>query len=608
MDPLLGTETYTRVRAGEKLQIGESGIDTVYVTVSMEDMTAALKEFKIGVAGREKALSIYFYLPQITFIEKIPEEGENAKAVAGMSPQADGSYDEYWVGSVYDLYLAIVRPNPDGTYSPCVEECNGLTIHAGVGDGNTSPGINFIPEETMFVNGYATVSVRSLKAYRWDTDPSINNPAKIVAEYNDFLQAEYSPIYFRNPAVPYPIFADVFDVRGSVPAEEYNIPAPYFDMNQEYLDGIADSVAIYFDRPIHKDSLPAKVCILWDSTVAEIHNPVSEGFSNIQKDTEIACNALVNVKSQNVDCSSADQTNGLCSNVITIGGLKLSEKVKTSGVGKVYAYSVFEDKGKSVKQGFAAALTDRIAPVPLRAELHSMAFDGNLQYDSLVVVMSEPVNLTSSSNKKSALDYYLNSATDMTEENRYASALAGTSVVVTAVTEPVTSMNAKTGEGRIKYIFKSGSTSPHVGDYVRLAGDLANVIWSDEVELTDDRDGSNRSTADASYYWNSPTGYDETKRLPSRWIPITGGVVDVESPNIEFADPSFRVVMTGPFQFTIVMDESVAAVKRNYAVMDLQGRVVRQGEITSVETAVPVLTSGSYVVKVGIGMRRVNVR
>ena len=78
--------------------------------------------------------------------------------------------------------------------------------------------------------------------------------------------------------------------------------------------------------------------------------------------------------------------------------------------------------------------------------------------------------------------------------------------------------------------------------------------------------------------------------------------------NIDFAAHSFRVSMTGPLQFTIVMNESVASIKKNFAVMDLQGRIVQQGVIKSTETTVPVLSSGTYVVKVGLGMRRINVR
>ncbi|WP_163437083.1 fibro-slime domain-containing protein [Fibrobacter succinogenes] len=78
--------------------------------------------------------------------------------------------------------------------------------------------------------------------------------------------------------------------------------------------------------------------------------------------------------------------------------------------------------------------------------------------------------------------------------------------------------------------------------------------------------------------------------------------------NIDFAAHSFRVSMTGPLQFTIVMNESVASIKKNFAVMDLQGRIVQQGVINSTETTVPVLSSGTYVVKVGQELQRINVR
>ena len=90
------------------------------------------------------------------------------------------------------MYLAIVKPNLDKTYSPCLEECNGITIHKGAG---TSPKIDFMPEQVTFVNGYASVQVRSMVKYRWDTDPSIHSPATIVAEYNDYVQAVYNPVY-----------------------------------------------------------------------------------------------------------------------------------------------------------------------------------------------------------------------------------------------------------------------------------------------------------------------------------------------------------------------------------------------------------------------------
>ena len=527
VDPTTGAEAYQKLHSGEKQTIGPAGIDTLYATVDMENLQQPITPFEISVSGRPKPLTLYFYLPQITFIEKIPEtEDEVAVPVKGQTPKADGSYDENWVGTIYDMYLAILVPDLDGTYSICTEKCNGVAIHKG---SETSPKIDFMwdePEQTeaYFVNGYTKISIRSVTKYRWDTDPSIHSPASIVAEYNDFVKAVYSPMYFRDPPVPFPVLADVFDARGSLPTLEHAIPSPYFSMQQEYLDGIGDSVAIYYDRRIHKDSLPSKICVMWDSTTAEFHNPYQEKISTMPKDSAITCNALVSLDASNIDCS-APSDSGYCTNIIMVGGLTLSEKVKTSGVGMVHSFAAFEDKGKSVKQGFSGKLTDRMAPVPLRAEVRTLKNGDDLtDYDSLVVVMSEPVKLVTSSNKKQALDFYLNSAIELAESNRYVSALGDGSSVVTAQSDPALGTDAKTGEGRIKYMYLRGSVSPHVGDYVRLAGDMSNVFWSDTTDinaLAADA-ASMRSADDAGYHWNSPTAYNETKRVPSMWVPVVG--------------------------------------------------------------------------------------
>ena len=66
--------------------------------------------------------------------------------------------------------------------------------------------------------------------------------------------------------------------------------------------------------------------------------------------------------------------------------------------------------------------------------------------------------------------------------------------------------------------------------------------------------------------------------------------------------------MIGPFQFAIVMVVQGHFLENSYWVFDLQGNVLRQGVILSNETIVPALSSGSYIVKVGMGFRRVNIQ
>lgn len=77
-----------------------------------------------------------------------------------------------------------------------------------------------------------------------------------------------------------------------------------------------------------------------------------------------------------------------------------------------------------------------------------------------------------------------------------------------------------------------------------------------------------------------------------------------------FAEPSFRIVVTGSFEFRIISEEEYLwdDSYRMYAVMDLQGRVLRKGDILSAETTISGVPAGAYIVKVGLGTRRVNIR
>ena len=72
--------------------------------------------------------------------------------------------------------------------------------------------------------------------------------------------------------------------------------------------------------------------------------------------------------------------------------------------------------------------------------------------------------------------------------------------------------------------------------------------------------------------------------------------------------PSFRVKMTAPFEFEIVIDESLPSLAKRYAVMDMKGQVLTVGELSDKNARVKVPITGAYIVKVGLGYKRVNVR
>lgn len=580
---------FVAVNSGTPRVIDMSGVDTVYATVEMADLAQSSQPFTIGVTGRASVMTINFFKPTIMFVDQVPA----TKTVTGMELNESGRYDELAVGVVYDYYLIAFKPDVNGniTPTPCTTECEGLKVRKAEA---TSSKIEFVNDEAVFKDGYASISVRALGEYRYNAEAEADHPAKIVVEFSG-RTVTYSPVYFRSLPIPLPVLADVFDVRGATPAKGFDMASAYFSKDQDYLDGIGDSIAVYYNRTLHQDSLPEKLCVMWDSSSAESYNPYKEGFSTSSKETTVYCNALVSVDKKNANCSSKD---GRCSNVITVGGLKLSSDVKTSGVGKVYSYSQFKDNDRDVvKQGFATTLTDRIAPIPLKAELFSMKNSKGepTGRDSLVLTLSEPVQLKTDSKKKVALEFYLKATTDVK--------------AIESEIDPVLSEDG--AFGKVRYVYNSEDLAPSEGDYVRLKATADKVYWADLVDL-----GKDTVRAATSYNWNSPTVYNEKDRLPSPWVAVVKAAAEPDSgkkqqdnpgaEGEEFAEPSFRVRMVGPFQFAIVIEEPAKALKKDYMVMDLQGRVVAQGNIASVETVVPVLSKGSYVVKVGLGMRRVN--
>jgi hypothetical protein len=249
-----------------------------------------------------------------------------------------------------------------------------------------------------------------------------------------------------------------------------------------------------------------------------------------------------------------------------------------------------------VKSFFEKSLTDRIAPIILKASAIPETKDS--EYDKISVILSEPVNILDQVYGTEAFSFYLNSATDLDEQMRYR--------FVHSQSAP------QKGKDTLMiryYRADPQNPSPHAGDYIRFRAD--EVVWADASNWNALAADSLRPSSDAGYHWNSPTAYNSTKRLPSPWVCIKGAsrIPDEgEEDRIEYAEPSFRIKMAGPFEFKIVMDEGVPAMARAYSVLDLQGNVLRQGKINSSETIVKGLKYGSYIVKVGLGHRRVNIR
>ena len=543
--------------------IGDGGIDTIYVTIPFDEMDVnAVETVLVNVSGSSRKAEIKFFVPRLVFVDS----DSTYKIIS-----EDKDSDIRLKGSAYDFY--VVALNGDNT--PCTE-CS-FKLNLGF---KTSAGLTIISGGEV-VNGRATITVMSTRTYEADNTGNGYATLHVVGPSAALMQAKYSKMQFTEPAVPIPVFADIFDVHGEKPKAEMDIPSKYFSMEQEYLDGIGDSIVVYYHRNFHKDSLPEKIAVFWES----------------DKDSVIFDND--EVKNGAVCGSDAKLDKEICLPRITLGGKNLSKKVKTSGTGKIKSWATYTSRGVNVTTSYDGVIYDRIAPIIVSAQAITDTDAGkNIQ---LRITFSEPVQKTKvgEQNGDNIFSFYINASKEHHYED-YIPVLPGV-----AYGNKLDSIQT--------FVYDMNSTYPQAGDYIRIRSVKGVGLLMDQSEYATAQDGDGiRPENDAEYNWNYTPGYDSKNRLPAPWIKITEDSAEEKDDGKKeekvYAQPSFRVVMTGPFEFTIVMDESLPVRAKRYAVMDMKGQVVSTGTLDSKDTHVKVSTTGSYVVKVGLGYRRVNVK
>ena len=517
--------------AGTMRTIGAAGVDTVYVTAALIGMMQNPTVYQVGVAGRAKA-AITFFAPTILFMA---DDTTTTKTLSG-----DPDTYERWVGTYYDFYLAAFKPNSDGTMSFC-EECNFALLLGSM----TSPKIELLTDSISIVNGRGLISVRSLIEYRTDDNPSLRNPATIhvTGENPNLTSAMYKPVYFREPPVPTPVLVDIFDVEGAEPKSKLSLPGEYALEGQQYLDGIGDSLAIYYNRDIAKDSLPDSVFVHWDDSEDSVkieHADIVAGATcGITKTLELPDGTTKQVE--------------YCKPLVQIGGkgkgYKFSKGIKTAGTAanEASSWAHFEDKGHFISQAFAGKITDRMAPV-IKGALIMPEQEGS-SYDKLTLVLSEPAIVDASLNME-AFSFFLNSANELSQSAKYRN---------------VKSQNGPTVKDTIVLRFQNDNPqapSPHVGDYVRFRAD--NVIWRDTANINVPGSDTLRANDDAMN-WNSPTDYlDGGVRLASPWVILEGAAeVTDKSVNFGYIDPTKRDLP--PIQvFTVPQNYSIDSIKTHF--------------------------------------------
>lgn len=400
----------TPLTSSDRLEVGASGIDTVWVTIPLSAMTASSMSGSISV--RKNQLDLSFYLPVLVFTDSTYT---NVLAAYG---NVDISSDRtLYRGAAYTAYVAMLDPT---TQYVCTECSYGLEIYP-ASDGVTGR------SELGIVNGTGMVNFRSSKLYP-DAKSGIADSAffTVTTQENSLISVTYSGLVFTEPPVPIPQEVLVFDARGK--AETY--AGLYSGLaRDEYLDGIADSLYIVYHRPFPKDSLPDSIVVNWaiDST----ENVV--------------------ISKAEIEKVVRPFNDTLYDSVLAFGGLELSAKTQTAGSGKLLvSWARYKKNGVETSDPFSQDFTDKVAPIITRASTSEIS-DGIFR---VAISLSEPVRVDSTADVRSLFGYYLRSATDLAEGmEKYKS---------------VPAINANRTDSSITMTFNLGSGAiPQSGDYAR---------------------------------------------------------------------------------------------------------------------------------------------
>ena len=503
-------------------QVGESGIDTIWIYQDLSGMTASPEKKSVKL---KSTAEIEFYAPVLEFATPATMDSTGKVLTWNHPVKGDPDKDEdgemyfHWIGSDVDLYLLIINPIDN---SICTE-CN-IAVQLGESSRRVvSANPNGIP---AFVDGVTIVSIRSGLEY-------MDSAATIKVQSSDMpslVFATYGNLHFREPPVPYPQLVDMFDARGATMGA-LKIPEPYYSETKEYVDGKADSIAIHYNRMFmpdpkagnkdardYKDSIPHLICLNWDEDRLGDYNFLDstggkgriityKGTSTKKKDTLVQCSYVIDSVTIYKAFENRFKANGNKSDsVLTfVADSAFSAMVKTFGDGKLLNYAKFFEKNKVSKEHFDRNVTDRMAPVIVSARVDNYSD----QLNRLTLVLSEPVKMLDETNKTSPFSFYMFSATDVDSTRRYASPTANAAP-------------GGMGTNKLTLVFDKTNTTknptPRLGDYVRFRAD--SWMWSDTVSTVSEDIA--RVASDSTMHWNSPTNYNATARRPSPWVMIVG--------------------------------------------------------------------------------------
>jgi hypothetical protein len=264
----------------------------------------------------------------------------------------------------------------------------------------------------------------------------------------------------------------------------------------------------------------------------------------------------------------------------------------------------------------SATVASSSANIPASSSATVVSSSANKPASSSATVASSSANkpasssatvASSSANKPESSSATVASSSANKPESSSATIASSSSNKPASSSATVTSSSANKPASSSTTVASSSANKPESSSSITVSSNSAGKKSSSSVSKPNSsssgiapNSSSSRKTSSSSKMQSSSsskeTGTDNSSASSSN------------SNNDGYDTPTFYVRMTGAFEFEIVMDESLPSIAKQYAVMDMKGQVICIGELNNKNAHVKVPTSGAYIVRIGLGYRRVNVR
>ena len=407
--------------------IKASGLCTLWVAGTYradDDYT-----YTINVSGaKTNPVKLTARLPMLKFVD---ENGDPVEPVGTGLRDPDGEVGAIMMGIESKKWLIAYDP-ADG--SLCTS-CNfSLTGKSEVPDTTIARAMEFFGLRQSDVGGVLSGGIVDGKAaISWSGSEPVKKPHyanAFIYGLSNKTMARWDTLRFKEPPVPYPLFSGMYDKDGN---------------------GIGDSLHIQYSRKFHPDSLPDTLFIWWP---------------------EASTDSIRIAKADVGQYLRADS-------IIAIADRNFTEKVMTSGQGRVRSWATYQDPDtkKIETTGFPKTIEDRMGPVVARASYTSPkskcgSSQSNACVDRISLEFSEPVLLDSVANT------YGDTATlDLYEFKLLNSAQVGWQVI------PPTANTRSDSVASLSYLrYENGPSTPMALDSVRLRGNAADLRLLRDME------------------------------------------------------------------------------------------------------------------------------